>query len=234
MTHLDPDLLALLALGEDAATPAQQAHLARCDECTDALRGLQRAVAAGRDADTAPPLDRPAPRVWEGIARELGLASATAEAPPATVVPLRPRSPGRRRVVWAAAAAALVLLVGGLGVVLLRSVSDPVASARLTAFPDWRGQSGIAVLERAADGEQVVDVRTTLKPDGRTDHEVWLMTEGARKLVSLGVLHGASGRFTVPAGLDVRRFRFVDVSDEPRDGDTAHSGDSIVRGALRF
>jgi hypothetical protein len=48
------------------------------------------------------------------------------------------------------------------------------------------------------------------------------------------VLHGTSGRFPVPAGVDVHRFRFVDVSDEPRDGDTAHSGDSIVRGALRF
>jgi hypothetical protein len=122
----------------------------------------------------------------------------------------------------------------GLGVGLLRSVSDPVASARLSAFPDWKGQSGTAVLERAGDGEQVVDVRTTVQPDGRTDHEVWLMTAGARRLVSLGVLHGTSGRFTVPAGLDVHRFRFVDVSDEPRDGDTAHSGDSIVRGALRF
>lgn len=234
MTHLDPDLLALLALGEDAATPDQRAHLARCEECTDALRGLRRAVAAGRDADAAPPLDQPAPRVWEGIARELGLGAATAEAPPAPVVPLRARTSGRRRAVLAAAAAAAVLLVGGLGVVLLRSVSDPIASARLSAFPDWRGQSGTAVLERAADGEQVVDVSTTVRPDGRTDHEVWLMTEGARRLVSLGVLHGTSGRFPVPAGVDVHRFRFVDVSDEPRDGDTAHSGDSIVRGALRF
>ena len=227
MTHLDPDLLALLALGEDAATPEQRAHLAGCEACGGTLRGLQRAVVAGRGADGAPPLDVPAPRVWEGIAQELGLAAAA----PAPVVPLRRR---RRIAVWTAAAAAVVLLVGGIGVVLLRSVSDPVASARLTAFPGWKGQSGTAVLERAADGEQVVDVRTTVQPDDRTDHEVWLMTEGAKRLVSLGVLHGTSGRFAVPAGLDVHRFRFVDVSDEPRDGDTAHSGDSIVRGALRF
>ncbi|GAA4746946.1 hypothetical protein GCM10025783_18780 [Amnibacterium soli] len=229
MTHLDPELLALLALGEDAATPEQRAHLAGCAACGATLRGLQRAVVAGRSAEGAPPLDVPAPRVWEGIAQELGLGAAATRSAP--VVPLRRR---RRVAVRAAAAAAVVLLVGGIGVVLLRSVSDPVASARLTAFPGWKGQSGTAVLERAGDGEQVVDVRTTVQPDGRTDHEVWLMTAGAERLVSLGVLHGTSGRFSVPAGLDVHRFRFVDVSDEPRDGDVAHSGDSIVRGALRF
>jgi hypothetical protein len=47
------------------------------------------------------------------------------------------------------------------------------------------------------------------------------------------MLHGESGTFAVPAGLDLDRFRLVDVSDEPRDGNPAHSGDSIVRGALR-
>lgn len=237
MTHLDPDLLALLALGEDAATPAQRDHLRHCADCDGDLRALRRAADAGRSADGVPALEQPAPRVWAGIAEELGLAGAgeRAEDAPAAVVPLRPaRRPRRRVVVWAAVAAAVVLLVGGVGVVLLRSVGDPLATARLTAFPDWQGQSGTAVLERRVDGRQVVDVRTTVRPDGRTDHEVWLMTAGARRLVSLGVLHGSSGSFTVPAGLDVHRFRFVDVSDEPRDGDTAHSGDSIVRGPLRF
>ena len=90
------------------------------------------------------------------------------------------------------------------------------------------------MLERRSDGRQVVDLHTSVRPDGRTDHEVWLMTPGAKQLVSLGMLHGTSGRFTVPAGLDVHRFRLVDVSDEPRDGNPAHSGNSIIRGALRF
>jgi hypothetical protein len=237
MTHLDPDLLALLALGEDATTAEQRDHLAACADCDADLRRLQRTVAAGRGADWAPTLETPGPRVWTGIAQELGLAASAdplGGRDPAPVVALHPAARRRRRIVLAAVAAAVVLLVGGLGVVLLRSASDPIASARLIAFPGWKGQSGTALLERRSDGEQVVDVRTSVRPDGRTDHEVWLMTSGAKRLVSLGTLHGTSGRFPVPAGLDVRRFRFVDVSDEPRDGDPAHSGDSIVRGALRF
>jgi hypothetical protein len=76
-------------------------------------------------------------------------------------------------------------------------------------------------------------VTTTVEPDARTDHEVWLMTAGTKRLVSLGVLHGTSGTFTVPTGVDVDRFRLVDVSDEPRDGNPGHSGDSIVCGVLR-
>jgi anti-sigma-K factor RskA len=238
MTHLEPDLLALLALGEDAASPEQRAHLTACPECAGELRRLQRTVAAGRGLDGVPPLETPAPRVWAGIAEELGLPAGAepsqAVARPAAVVPLRPGAGSGRRIVLAAAAAAVVLLVGGLGVVLLRSATDPIASARLVPFPDWQGESGTAVLERRPDGGQVVDVHTSVRPDGRTDHEVWLMTPGAKRLVSLGMLHGTSGRFAVPTGLDVHRFRFVDVSDEPRDGDPAHSGDSIIRGALRF
>jgi hypothetical protein len=234
MTHLDPDLIALLALGEDAATPQQLRHLDSCAECTVELRALRRAATAARAADGLPPLQQPGPDVWAGIVRELGTAASldAASDEPAPVVALR--SSRRRRIVLAAVAAAVVLLVGGVGVVLLRTASDPIASARLIAFPAWKGQSGSAELVRGSGGVESIEVRTTVRPDGTTDHEVWLMTAGAKRLVSLGTLHGTAGRFAVPAGLDVHRFRFVDVSDEPRDGNPAHSGDSIVRGALHF
>ena len=52
-------------------------------------------------------------------------------------------------------------------------------------------------------------------------------------LVSLGTLDGTSGRFDLPAGLDLTQFSVVDVSEEQFDGDPAHSGDSIVRGPLQ-
>ena len=60
--------------------------------------------------------------------------------------------------------------------------------------------------------------------------EVWLIRSDASGLVSLGLLDGSSGRFVVPAGIDLGEFTLVDVSAEPIDGDPAHSGDSIVRG----
>ncbi len=50
--------------------------------------------------------------------------------------------------------------------------------------------------------------------------------------MSLGVVDGASGTFTVPDGLDLSRYDLVDVSAEPYDGNPAHSGDSIIRGKL--
>jgi len=238
MTHLDSDLLSLLALGEDAATPDETAHLVGCGRCEAELRALRRAVAAGREVDGTGLLEEPDPRVWAAIVQDLGLTAVAATDPgprtTATAVRHRPIRRRRRFAVLAAIAAATVLLVGGIGTMLIRTSTDPIASARLVAFPDWRGQRGTAVLEVRPDGEQVVDVRTTLRPDGSTDHEVWLMTAGAQRLVSLGTLSGTTGRFVVPAGVDVHRYRYVDVSDEPRDGDTAHSGDSIIRGALRF
>lgn len=235
MPHLDPELLALLALGEDAASATDRLHLAGCAECRAEVRRLARPVAAARAEDDEP-LSVPGPRVWAGIVEALQLASADADDPVAepAAAPRR-RLSTRARVLVSLGAAAAVLLVGGVGVTLLRANPgiQRLETARLHAFPDWPGDSGTAVLERLRDGSLVVRVTTTVAPDATTDHEVWLMTDGAKRLVSLGLLHGTSGTFTVPNGVDVSRFRLVDVSDEPRDGDPAHSGDSIVRGVLR-
>jgi hypothetical protein len=248
MAHLDPELLALLGLGEeDAATAEERLHLRGCPECRAEVRRYRRPGAAARTDDV---LRQPGPRVWAGIADALELDEALradplgAEAPalravedvqraaPRPAVAARPR---RRLLVVALAAAAAVLLVGGAGVGLLVAQPKPrtLATATLDAFPQWPGARGTAVLERLPDGREVVAVTTTVQPQADTDHEVWLMTAGAKRLVSLGLLHGTSGTFAVPAGIDLGRYRLVDVSDEPRDGNPAHSGDSIVRGALR-
>jgi hypothetical protein len=51
--------------------------------------------------------------------------------------------------------------------------------------------------------------------------------------VSLGVVSGASGTFAIPAGVDITQYVLVDISDQPYNGNPAHSGNSIVRGQLR-
>ena len=61
---------------------------------------------------------------------------------------------------------------------------------------------------------------------------MWLLKPDVSGLVSLGMLDGTTGEFAVPAGLDLAEFPVVDVSDEPLDGEPAHSGVSVVRGAL--
>lgn len=74
MTHTDPDVLALLALGESAGTADDVDHVARCGECADRLDEFAAVVAAGRTLAAAGRLDRPGDHVWAGISSELGLA----------------------------------------------------------------------------------------------------------------------------------------------------------------
>ena len=62
----------------------------------------------------------------------------------------------------------------------------------------------------------------------------WYITADASALVSLGILEGSEGVFDVPDDVDLADYVLVDISQEPEDGDPAHSGDSIVRGELGF
>ena len=153
--------------------------------------------------------------------------------PAASVVEL----PRRRRWLPVAAAACLVGVIGGVGATIWWQAArapEPlpvIAEAQLDALPGWTA-SGRAYLEEDAEGrrEVVVDV------DGGSDagglREVWLLTADATGLVSVGLLDGATGRFSIPAGIDLAEYPVVDVSAEPDDGNPAHSGDSIVRGTL--
>ncbi|MEI5584898.1 MULTISPECIES: anti-sigma factor [unclassified Agromyces] len=150
----------------------------------------------------------------------------------------------RRRSAWlpitVAAAAGGILAGVGLGWLLGAAGSGPaepdpavvLASAELDSFPGWDDAVGSATVEEV-DGTRtvVVDLDATV-PAGEV-REVWLIRSDASGLVSLGLLEGANGRFTVPEGIDLDEFTLVDVSAEPVDGDPAHSGDSIVRGELR-
>jgi hypothetical protein len=52
-------------------------------------------------------------------------------------------------------------------------------------------------------------------------------------MVPVGVLNGSTGRFTVPAGVNLTDYPVVDVSLEPLDGNPAHSGTSVLRGTLQ-
>jgi hypothetical protein len=270
MPHVDPDVLALLALGEPVASPDEERHIAECAACATALEQLRATAEVGRASRAAGPLLTPPARVWEGIAAELGIpaevrpASAPArtgsEAVPAdrddagpaggalqdTVRPADTARPpvaldGRRArrgvpfrgLLLAAAAVAVVALgVAALQFALRPPQATVVAEATLEAFPDWRDARGAAVLEELPDGSRQVAVTLDADVGDNGFREVWLIRSDASDLVSLGVLNGSEGTFPVPDGVDVEVFNLVDVSEEPRDGDPAHSGDSIVRGPL--
>ena len=254
-SHVDDDLLSLLALGEPAGTTADLAHIEECERCTDELASLTDVVALARSGGADAALVAPAPHVWDRVAAELGLAgaaptSAAAPVPPvapvsstttpsgdadaiAPVVPLDSRRPRAGR--WIAAAAAVGLVVGGAGTWWVVTQEDPatvIATAVLEPLPGWDA-SGSAVVETLSDGSRVlvVDLAQSESSDDGF-REVWLLKPDVSGLVSVGTLEGATGRFDLPAGLDLEQFSVVDVSEEQFDGDPAHSGDSIVRGPL--
>ncbi|MEW1784766.1 anti-sigma factor [Arthrobacter sp. NPDC080086] len=90
---------------------------------------------------------------------------------------------------------------------------------------------GSALVEQLPDGTRQVVI--TLPGQQLTGYrEVWLGSADLTRMVSLGVLGQGSQAFVVPGGLDLTAYPVLDVSDEPYDGDPAHSTDSLARGKL--
>lgn len=261
MSHLDPDQLALLAMGEPVASPEDADHLAGCAICADELATFRHTALVGRSAIDAGELESPPESVWTRVSDELGLrtpADAASAAPHqqaeqisdpavesagpvprhATRAEGRRSRPARRRAGIAWALAASMVIVAGVGIGTWVATRPPavveVAQASLDAFPEHPGAEGSAVVEEDADGALVVRVSVEADATPDTYREVWLITGDASALISLGVLAGTEGTFSIPDGVDIRDYVLVDVSQEPIDGKPGHSGDSIVRGELAF
>lgn len=262
MSHLDPERLALIALGEPAE-PGEQAHLEGCDQCAAERDELAAAVMVGRATVDMGGLEAPPERVWQGILRDIASADTGEDARPsglatdaaapaaqsvtdgAAPAPRDPSPPtrarartsgaraGRSRMFFTLAASIAVLLViVGIGFAVRPAPPVELAAATLEAFPQHPGASGTAVVVET-DGTQRVRVSVDAA-DTSADgfREVWLITADASALVSLGMLEGSEGEFAIPDGIDIGEYVLVDVSLEPTDGDPTHSGDSIVRGEL--
>lgn len=163
--------------------------------------------------------------------------SRSTSAPVASLAEARERRGLRGRIIGTlvgVAAAAVAIGAVALSWDALRPAPEPttLASASLDALPAWQGSTGAAVVTESADGERVVSIELAASAEGEGVREVWLLTPEVDGLISLGLLEGGSGTFVIPEGIDLTEYPIVDVSLEPVDGDPAHSGDSIVRGAL--
>ena len=258
MPHLDPEQLSLLALYDGWEDPAGREHLAGCPECAADYAALRRTVDAVKTTPDTSRLTVPGPQVWAGIHRELGLsesvredplssdaakdaakenpaapaaAPAPAHRPPSNVVPLRRRTWWQRPGTWVAAAAAAVLVVVGAVLTVTRPPQpQQLAAAQLTPLPQ-HSAAGSAKVVTAGDGSRNLEINLD-KDEAKGYQEVWLIAPDLSRLVSLGVMNSTSGTFQVPAGLDLSQYPVVDVSDEPMDGNPAHSSVSIARGTL--
>ena len=255
MPHLDPEQLSLLALYEGWDDPGGREHLQACPQCAADYAALRRTVDAVKTAPDTSSLSVPGPQVWAGIHRELGLAESlredplaagaagegragsTADAPgpvpPSNVVPFQARTKAawwRRPGTWLAATAAAVLVAFGGIWALNRPGPQQLAAAQLEPLPQ-HSAAGSAKVVAGPDGSRSLQINLD-KDEARGYQEVWLIAPDLSRLVSLGVMNSTSGTFQVPAGLDLSQYPVVDVSDEPVDGNPAHSSVSIARGTL--
>ncbi|MDQ0771017.1 anti-sigma factor RsiW [Pseudarthrobacter defluvii] len=169
---------------------------------------------------------------------------APGDVPPSNVVPLgAPRNGARtkgarRKAVWwqhpgtwlATAAAAALVVFGVVSVMDRPPQPQELAATELAPLPK-HSAAGTAKVVAAADGSRSLEVSLD-KDEAKGYQEVWLIAPDLSKLVSLGVMNSTSGTFQVPAGLDLSQYPVVDVSDEPMDGNPAHSSVSIARGTF--
>ncbi len=167
MSHTDPEILALRALGETAGTDRDDEHAATCARCRAEQARLTELVALARTSGAPEPLETPPPRVWDQIAAAVAEGGSVAvtpdaqringngsrdarpvEAAPVEAAPVEPghggRSPrGRRRRVagvLAGVAAGLIIGIGGTaGVVQLTKApaTRTVAQVELAPLPQY-------------------------------------------------------------------------------------------------
>ncbi|NAZ88574.1 anti-sigma factor, partial [Kineococcus indalonis] len=106
-----------------------------------------------------------------------------------------------------------------------------LASAALLPLGGDGAAGGEATVARV-DGHRRLDVGVRdVAAAGDGVLEVWLLDPDGG-LLSLGTLTGERLDVALPEAVDLSRFRVVDVSREPLDGDPGHSSDSVLRGEL--
>ena len=241
-SHLDPEVIALLALGETPGTGddfiTAQRHLGSCTECRSEVGSFSDIASAARKVTSADVLVAAPNSVWSRITDEL---EGPAPSLPATAqpTPLLAMSPPRRSSQWVSvAAAACVGLVVGSGVMYAatssqRSTVAPtiVAEAALAPLAGSQASGRVEVVSTSNGAQVLVDVSGLARPDGF--YEVWLLDRKGEKLIALGVLDGSDkGTFAMPPGVAMSDYPVVDVSLEPSDGNPGHSHHSLVRGTL--
>lgn len=242
--RLDPDELAAAALGRDDRVSDDLDVVPSDPEDRADLAAYRRVVAIGR---TLTPQDRatdePPGGLWDSIAEQIAADGPVSDGQ-ATAVPTAADGgqvvalDSRRRTwqVLGAVAAAVVLIAGTAGLIISQTSdggTELVASTDLAVLAG--GGSGTAELVQRDDGLHLVVDVSDLTPAEQADfYELWLLTPDGGDPQSLTKFQERSGVIdaVVPPGVDTAQFPVVDISEEIDDGDTSHSGKSILRGTL--
>jgi len=168
------------------------------------------------------------PAAWEAIGAQRTEPASEPAASPRRFRRLTPR------VAIGLATAAIVLFAAGIGVgVLLERGSGP--SGATVALKPLPGSRSTATGTARVTGSERLDlVVTGLPPNAAGSYyEAWLMSSTTKLVPIASFTVDAQGhahlQLTLPA--PASSYRYIDVSRQlPRNG-TAHSGDSVLRGA---
>jgi len=243
--HTNPEVLALMALGETDGTPNDRQHVNSCPACSEEVAELARIADVGRSSSAADsPLSAPSPQVWERISAELGFdqpGDLLTERPTvrhqpervtAAVTPLSSRrgahdpgtvrrSSAHRRFLASAVAAALALVDGvGVGIGYERQFNGPrervIATAPLNALPEFAGATGTVEVTADGRGNRELVVRMTSPRPISGKAEVWLMDEKTGRPKAMGVMKDDEvTTLPIPPGMSLFDRPLVDISAEP-------------------
>ena len=205
------------------------------DDRVDDIEALLRELDASDLEVATPPAD-----IWDGIEAAIRADADVPNHRGGTVVPLAPRSSRFRAAFLSAAAVAILITVGAVVVNSTGGGDTTVAAATLVHQADFDplGADASATAKLVeSDGAFQIRLDDARLPDPEAnDLELWLIAaadDGSLDVRPVSLVDPASpGSYTVPAGLDPAVYSIVDISIEPRDGDEAHSGRSILRGTL--
>ena len=215
--HPQDDLPGLL-LGElpPATAVAVDQHLAGCDPCRRDLAAVAVAASALRDASRLP-------------------VAAASDLPPLALPAVRPvpvLRDRRRRSRWllgaAAVLVALLLGVGGLTFGRDRG-AGPGQTVALGATAAGGATAQARIRGDGDDQIMTMTARGLPRPPAGAYYEVWLVDDAGNEF-PVGVLapHG-EGIWSLPADV-AARYRAIDVTLEPADGNPSRSTRSVLRG----
>lgn len=242
--HTDPELLSLLALGEEVGTDEDRSHVQTCPTCAEELSELHRLVTLGRGVGADSELTVPGPHVWNRIRAELALLpglepradesavvledhpeSYAADRTSAASATTTPVSTHPRPSLLAVLEAALAGQSRGSAGLVAHATLAPVQGA-------WSGASGEAVIATDQLGRRILQV--ALEPDLPYSgvRHAWLIHRDDPTLKqTLGILDGPYGVWTVDKSINLEQYAILDISQQ-RASETEHSGQTVVRGQL--
>lgn len=242
--------LSLVDSLDDLYRDASRPEIPEPGSGSDSPRAPSRIGRIGRRSGGAAADPRTSDEPADAERREPGATSSGGSA-------LSPAARGivrRRRIVAAAVAGTAVLIAVLVGVFLLRGSDEPDRSASssrppparpaasgprilaqipLRPLPGEKGQGQAVIAEQ--EGQRVVVVQAeSLSTFGSGELlEVWFYNSRS-DAKSVGAQKVEGGKFqglgALPA--DFQKYRYIDLSREKADRRPAHSGDSVMRGAL--